>query len=56
MTTYTWRWKKWLPDRHGQPCRVLATGKKNAILLQFADGWKVITSRYAIRKCQSTKP
>lgn len=52
MTEYThvWFWRKWLGDRNGQPCRVLARGKMNSILVEFADGFKVITSRYAVRK------
>jgi hypothetical protein len=48
--THIWRWKARLPERHGQPCRVLATGKLNSALVEFADGLRVITSRYAVRK------
>jgi hypothetical protein len=28
----------------------LARGKKNSILVEFEDGFKVVTSRYAVRK------
>lgn len=48
--THYWFWKKWLPERHGQPCRVLARGRMNSVLVEFADGWRVITSRYAVRR------
>jgi hypothetical protein len=48
--THIWFWKKRLGDRKGQPCRVLARGKMNSILVEFADGFKVVTSRYAVRK------
>lgn len=48
--THTWRLKRYLPDRHGQACRVIATGKMNSALIEFADGYKVITSRYAVRR------
>ena len=48
--THVWYWKKKLPERKGQPCRVLARGKKNSVLVEFADGFKVITSRFAVRK------
>lgn len=48
--THFWFWKKWLPDRRGHPCRVLARGRLNSILIEFADGWKVVTSRYAVRR------
>ena len=47
---HQWWWRKFLPDRKGQACRVLARGRMNSILIQFADGTKVVTSRYAVRK------
>lgn len=50
VMTHRWHWRKWLPNRHGQLCRVLATGRKNSALVEFEDGHKVITSRYAVRK------
>jgi hypothetical protein len=46
---YVWFWRKFLPERKGCLCRVLARGKKNAILVEFEDGYKVITMRYAAR-------
>ena len=48
--THRWHFRKWLPERHGQLCRVLATGRMNSALVEFEDGHKVITSRYAVRK------
>lgn len=47
---YTWFWKKRLANRKGQRCRVLGRGKMNSILVEFKDGFRVITSRYAVRK------
>lgn len=47
---YVWFWKTRLPERKGKSCRVLARGKMNSILVEFADGYKVVTSRYAVRK------
>lgn len=47
---YRWYWKKYMPDRFGQHCRILATGKKDSVLLEFEDGWKVITIRYGVRR------
>jgi len=44
-----WYWKSRLPERNGKPCRILARGKKNSILVEFEDGFKTITSRYAVR-------
>jgi hypothetical protein len=37
-------------DRKGQPCRVLCRGKMNSALIVFEDGFKVVTSRNALRK------
>lgn len=48
--THIWFWRKRLPERKGSRCRVLARGKMNSILVEFEDGWKVVTSRYAVRK------
>lgn len=47
---YIWFWKKKLPDRKNDKCRVIARGKLNSILIEFEDGFKVVTSRYAVRK------
>jgi hypothetical protein len=48
--THRWYWRKWLPNRHGQRCRVIVTGRMNSALIEFEDGERVVTSRYAIRK------
>jgi len=45
-----WYWRKRLPERKGQRCKVLVRGKKNNILVEFEDGFKVVTSRYAVRR------
>lgn len=50
LLNYIWYWRSRLPDRKGQSCRVLARGRMNSILVEFADGWQVITSRFAVRR------
>jgi hypothetical protein len=50
-----WYWKKWLPDRKGQACRIISRGKMNSALVEFEDGFKVITSRYAVRKVKNSR-
>ena len=45
-----WRWRKWLGERHRQRCRIVAVGKMNAALIEFEDGCRVISSRYAVRR------
>ncbi len=47
---YVWFWRVRLPERKGQLCSVIARGRLNSILVEFADGFQVITSRYAVRK------
>jgi hypothetical protein len=47
---YLWHWRTRLPTRKGQPCRVLVRGGMNSVLVEFEDGQKAVTSRYAIRK------
>jgi len=47
---YIWRWRARLPERYGQRCRVIARGTLNSCLLKFPDGYRVVTSRNALRK------
>jgi hypothetical protein len=48
-----WRASPMRPvNRKGQRCCVLVRGAKNSVLVEFEDGFKVVTSRYAIRKAK----
>jgi hypothetical protein len=47
---HVWFWRVRLPERKDEPCRVVARGRKNSVLVEFADGRRVVTSRYAVRK------
>lgn len=47
---YYWRVKSRFPERFGQFCRVIARGKRNNQLVEFADGFRVITSRNFTRR------
>jgi hypothetical protein len=47
--THYWRVRKWLPERYGQSCRIVARGSMNAALVEFEDGYLVITSRWFVR-------
>ncbi len=40
-------------DRKGQACRVTARGAMNSVCVEFPDGFRVITSRFAVRKAGS---
>lgn len=39
----------WTRERKGERCRVLARGAKGTILVEFEDGFRVFTGRYAVR-------
>ncbi len=50
---YRWAWKKPLGpggDRKDQVCRVLGRGSMNSALVEFRDGFKVVTSRNGLRR------
>lgn len=47
---HVWRVRTVMPERFGQFCHVLATGRLNNALVLFGDGLAVITSRYFVRK------
>lgn len=50
---YYWRVRTRLPERFGERCRVIVRGKMNSCLVEFADGYKVVTSRNYVRKVRS---
>ena len=45
---YLYRWHR--QGRKGQPCRIVARGTLNSILVEFADGTRMVTSGNAIRR------
>ncbi|MBO0703010.1 MAG: hypothetical protein J2P38_08770 [Candidatus Dormibacteraeota bacterium] len=45
-----WRVRTRLRERFGQRCRVLVRGSLNSCLVEFEDGYKVVTSRWYVRK------
>lgn len=48
---HVWWWRSRLPERKGQRCRVLVRARRmNTILVEFEDGFRVVTSRYAVRR------
>lgn len=47
---YYWRVRTRLPERFGQFCKVLVRGRMNSCLVEFPDGYKVVTSRNYLRK------
>lgn len=50
---YIWYWhpSRWRPiDRKGQACRVVLRSRMNSALVEFADGFRVVASRNALRK------
>ena len=53
MTQYVWRVKTRLPERYMTLCRVLARGKLNTCLVEFEDGYRVVTSRNYLLKLET---
>ncbi len=49
--THVWIGRRYLPDRYGQPCRLLVAVRGN-FLIEFADGWLVRTVRGTIRRIE----
>jgi hypothetical protein len=49
--THVWRVRKFLPDRYGQMCRPVVYGRRlNSALVEFTDGYRVVTLRWFIRE------
>ena len=47
---HVWYWRSRLPERKGSPCRVVARSRRlGSVLVEFEDGFRVVTSRYAVR-------
>jgi hypothetical protein len=69
---YSWRWRwrtleypgvrtkvPWFADgvdRTGQHCRVLVQGSRNTALIEFEDGYRVITSSRGLRRRPDATP
>lgn len=53
--THVWRVRARLPERYGKRCRVLVTARRmNSVLVEFEDGYRVVTSRNYIRLLRET--
>lgn len=48
-----WCVRKRLPERHGELCRVLVSGRMNSCLVEFEYGVKVVTSCNFVRRVSS---
>jgi hypothetical protein len=48
--THVYRWKKFHHALFGLRCRVVARGKRNSLLVEFADGTRHVVSRFAVRR------
>lgn len=55
MTQYVWRVKTRLPERYMTPCRVIVRGRMNSCLVEFEDGYKVVTSRNYVMKWETLR-
>lgn len=48
---YVYRWNR--QDRKGQRCAMTARGTMNSCRVEFPDGYRMITSRNALRKAKA---
>lgn len=51
--THVWFRRRTLPERKGEPCRVLARGHgpgPRNVLVEFGDGHLVVADRFALRR------
>ena len=55
MSKYVWRVKTRLPVRYRTLCKVIARGKMNSCLVEFEDGYRVVTSRNYLVKLETLK-
>lgn len=55
--THRWRWRRTqygpvndeLAGRFGEPCRIFARGLNGSVGVEFADGYRVVSMRWALR-------
>lgn len=51
--SHVWRWRRQLPERYGDPCRIAAfnTGKRGGteVVVEFQDGTRILVARSAVR-------
>jgi hypothetical protein len=46
-----WYWRSRLPERKGSACRVVVRSRRlGSVLVEFEDGFRIVTSRYAVRR------
>lgn len=53
-TLYIYRWNRC--GRKGQTCRLIARGTQNSCALEFADGFRMVTSRNALKRARKDAP
>lgn len=53
--THTWAWKIRPDDmdRRGMMCRVLRSGARGSVLVEFSDGKHFVTSRRGLRRIKN---
>jgi hypothetical protein len=53
IQSYVYRWNR--QGRKGGICRVLVRGAMNSCLVEFEDGYRMVTSRNALSKARGQK-
>lgn len=52
---YIFRWRKLGPERFNKRCKVIVRGAMNSCLIEFEDGFRVVTSRNALMKAKTQR-
>lgn len=50
---YCWKNNEKRKELYHKKCKILAKGRKNSILVEFENGDREVTSRYAVKKEKS---
>lgn len=45
-----WTWRTRMPERKGQRCRVIVASRMQSALVEFEDGYRVVTSVRGLRR------
>ena len=51
-----WIWRTRMPERKGMRCRIVAASRMQSALVEFEDGYRVVTSVRGLRKNEHVGP
>jgi hypothetical protein len=45
-----WTWRTRMPERKGQRCRIIVASRMRSVLIEFEDGYRVVTSSRGVQR------